>query len=162
LAAVSFAAGGWNWPAKYLRLVSNPISNPKASEMPSIHGLTAGLAHSGFWEAAGIVAVVALAWRAVRRGGFEYGFAAALVGGILVAPHVYLSDCAMMLPALLITLPLAGAEWQRYFHMLLFSPVSTIGVLLGPAWVTAVLLLLYMATVAFGPIAERRISHGTA
>lgn len=115
--------------------------------------MTAGLAHSGLWAAAGTIAVVVLVWLALRKGGFEYGLAAVLVGGILVAPHVYLSDCAMALPALLITMPLVSAPWQRYFHLFLLSPLCSVWGLIGPAWITGLSLIAYLVWIAFAKVA---------
>ena len=150
LAMLSFAAGGWDWPVKYFRLLLNPIGNPWPKLMPSIHGISSSLPHSGIWEAFGTLAVVLLVCHSVRKGGFEYGLAAVLVGGILLAPHVYLSDCALTVPALLLTLPLASRAWQHGFHLFLLSPVCYIWALTGPAWVTGVGLILYLVLIAVG------------
>jgi len=100
--------------------------------------------------------VVVLAWTAMRRTSFERGLAAVLVGGILVAPHVYLSDCAMTLPALLMTMPLMQSQWQRGIHYLLFSLPCFIWALTGPAWVTSVALIAYLVSIAFAARAVRR------
>ncbi len=156
LFAVSFPPGGWNWPAKYLELLRNPVSNPFPEAMPNIHGLTASLAYGTIWQAAGTLAVAVLAWFAFRRGGFEYGFAAVLVGGILVAPHAYLSDCAMAVPALLITMPLVTVAWQRNLHLFLMSPLCSIWAMIHPAWITTVALMVYLATTAFALGRPRR------
>jgi hypothetical protein len=149
LLAVSFALAGWNWPMEWATLVRNPVSNPWPDAMPSVHGLTADLAHGGLWQAAGTLAVALLAWLACRKGGFEQGLAAVLVAGILVAPHAYLSDCALALPALLITLPLATAAWQRYFHLFLLSPMCSIWTVIHHTWITAAALITYLALMAF-------------
>jgi hypothetical protein len=160
LLVVSMAPGGWNWPARYVKLLQNPIGNPWPEMMPTVHGLTYGLAHSGAWETAGSLAVAALVWLALRKGSFEYGLAAVLVGGILVAPHAYLSDCGMAVPALLITLPLVTAAWQRYFHLFLFAPVGFIWALIHPTWITTLALIGYLTLMAFGRLrqAERAMT----
>jgi hypothetical protein len=155
LTILSFVPGGWNWPVKYLRLLLNPIGNPWPDRMPSVHGIASNLPYAGLFEAVGTIAVATLAWRAVRQGGFEYGLAAVLAGGILVAPHVYLSDCALALPAILLTMPLAAAAWQRHFHFFLLSPLCYIWSLTGPAWITAVALILYLVVLAGGWVAVR-------
>jgi hypothetical protein len=157
LAILSFPPGGWDWPVKYLRLLLNPIGNPWPDRMPSVQGISSSLPYSGLWTTAGITAVVLLTWWAVRKGGFEYGLAAVLVGGILVAPHVFLSDCAMAVPALLITMPLAAGPWRRNFHYFLLSPVCYIWALIGPAWLTGVALILYLVSIAIGESVRQRI-----
>jgi hypothetical protein len=148
LAALSCISGGWDWPAKYLRLLRNPVGYPWPAAMPSVPGISASLPHSGVWVVAGTIVVLTLVWHACRHRTFEYGLAATLVGSILVAPHVYLSDCAMVLPALLTTMTLASTSWRRYFHYFLFSPVCYIGALLGPAWITGVALIAYLVWMA--------------
>jgi hypothetical protein len=149
LFAVSFSSGGRNWPKNYFALLSDPISNPWPDVMPSIHGLTAGLPYSMLWQALGIAVVVLLAWIACKRGGFEYGLAAILVGGILVAPHAYPQDCALVLPALLITLALTTADWHRYLHIFLFSPFFEICTFFNQTWIAATALIAYLAWMAF-------------
>lgn len=67
--------------------------------------------------------------------------AAVLVGGILVAPHAYLSDCAMAVPALLITPPLAGSGVMR--NSVLF---------LHPAWVVTAGMLGYLGVLTMRQI----------
>jgi hypothetical protein len=140
---LSFAAGGRHWLTKYAAFLANPIGNPWPHAMPNLHGLIS----TEIWQAAGITLVALLAWVAVR-GGFEYGLAVVLTGGILLAPHAYLSDCALAIPALLITLPMAGAAWQRGLHWLLLSPVLPLCVLTGPAWAMALGLMGYVGFAA--------------
>jgi hypothetical protein len=152
LTILSFPPGGWDWPVKYVRLLLNPIGNPWPTIMPSIHGISSSLPHSSLFETLGITVVVLLTWSAVRQGGFEYGLAAVLVGGILVAPHVFLADCAIAVPALLITMPLATEPWRRNFHYFLLLPVCYLWALLGPAWVTGVALILYLVSIAIGEL----------
>jgi hypothetical protein len=145
---LSFVPGGWHWPAKYAAFLRNPIGNPWRGAMPNLHGLTNGMVHAEIWQAGGVVMVALLTWIAVRRSGFEYGLAMVLAGGILVAPHAYLSDCALAVPALLITLPMAGGAWQRAFHWWLLLPALPLFVLFGQAWVMAVGLIAYLAFTA--------------
>jgi hypothetical protein len=151
LFALSFLPGGLNWPVKYAALLRNPIGNPWPESMPNIHGLTFALPASDVWERIGYLAVLGLTWVACRGRSFEYGLAAVLVGGVLVAPHAYLSDCAMLIPALLITLPLAGQGAARTFHLFVMSPVCTIWAMLHPTWVTTMSLVAYLAFLSFPP-----------
>jgi hypothetical protein len=146
---ISFGPAGRNWPSKLAVLLKSPISNPWPGAMPSIHGLTASFPHAGLWQIAGSIGVAVLAWTATRNGSFEFGLAAVLAGGILVAPHAYMSDCALIVPALLITLPLATITWQRYFHLFLLSPFWALGTLLDATWITTTTLIAYLALLAF-------------
>jgi hypothetical protein len=134
---------------KLAALLKSPISNPWPGAMPSIHGLTASLPHPGLWQIGGSIAVAWLAWVATKDSTFEYGLAAVLSGGILVAPHAYMSDCALTVPALLITLPRAMAAWRRYLHLFLLSPFWALGTLLNATWITTSGLIAYLAILAW-------------
>ena len=103
LAVLSFA-NGLDWPVRYVRLLLNPVNNPYASVMPGIHGLVDGLPGHLWIEGLAFAVIGVLVWRASRRGSVEWGLAAALTGGILVAPHAYVADCALLIPAGLIAL----------------------------------------------------------
>jgi hypothetical protein len=153
---ISFAPGGWDWPMRLATLLRNPVSNPWPGAMPSVHGLTASLPHADIWQAVGTTAVALLAWIAARNGSFAYGLAAVLAGGILVAPHAYVSDCALMVPAMLITLPLASKLWQRYFYVFLLSPFWAIGTLLNETWITGTTLIAYLALLTWDGRSQSR------
>ena len=141
LAVASFTVGGWNWPAQYLNLIRTPGINPAAISMPNLHGLVYRLPHHAIWQAAGTLAVALIVWHACRKTSFEYGIAAAMTGGVLVAPHDYLADCALVLPALLLTLPMAAEKWRRYFYLFLLSPLSSIWGGNYHTWITTLSLL---------------------
>ena len=103
LVILSFA-NGLDWPVRYVQLLVNPTNNPYASVMPGIHGLVAGLPGHVWIEGLGLTVVGVLVWMASRRTGVENGFAAALAGGILVTPHAYLADCALLIPGALMVI----------------------------------------------------------
>jgi hypothetical protein len=145
LFAVSFLPGGWKWPANYLAILNNPISNPWAEVMPTVRGLASVLPHPMLWQVFGIAAVFVMVWVATRKFSFEYGLAAALIGGILVAPHAYPQDCALIIPALLVTYKFVSTTWERHFHVLLACPFLGICTFFHASWITAIALLLYLA-----------------
>jgi hypothetical protein len=118
--------------------------------MPNVHGLVAGLPHSSVWEIAGMLAVAFLTWIACRKGGFEYGLAAVLAGGVLVAPHAYIQDAAMAIPAVLITFPLAATAPRRYVHLFLASPFFGVWAIIDATWVTAFAIIAYLASLSTG------------
>ncbi len=149
LTALSFLAGGANWPARYLALLRNPITNPWAQSMPNMHGLASLLPWSSAGEIVGTILVAALTWLTIRNSGFEYGLAAVLAGGILTAPHTYLSDCAMTIPALLIAAP-GSRDLQRFVSLFALSPLACIWVIAGPAWITTLALLAFLGVMPLG------------
>jgi hypothetical protein len=119
LLALSFAAGGWNWPAAYYGTLTDGRVHPGAFNMPNLHGI--GLAMP--LELAACALVAFGAWFAVRRTSFEIGMAIALVGGLLVSYHAYVMDCVILLPALLVVLVRAQAEWLKLASVLMLSPL---------------------------------------
>jgi hypothetical protein len=147
LFAVSFLPGGSHWVGRYLALLRNPIGNPWPEAMPNLHGLTDGLSHAAIWQAAGSLAVAILVFWVSRNKSFEFGLAAVLVGSILVAPHAYLSDIALALPALLITLPMVSGV-QRSFQIFLLSPACTLWAMIHPTWITTLTLIGYLVMLA--------------
>jgi hypothetical protein len=150
LFAISYLPAGPGWPSKYAALLSSPVSNPWPEYMPNVHGLVAGLPHSSVWEIAGMLAVAFLTWIACRKGGFEYGLAAVLAGGVLVAPHAYIQDAAMAIPAVLITFPLAATAPRRYVHLFLASPFFGVWAIIDATWVTAFAIIAYLASLSTG------------
>ena len=112
LLAISFAVGGWSWPAQFIHAIGNPQIDPTPLELHNIRGLV-----QGWWPAEVALALtVALAvWMACRRASFEIGLAAVLAGSLLVCHHLTASDWCMLLPVGLIvgvrgaTLPVRAA-----------------------------------------------------
>jgi hypothetical protein len=119
LLALSFAAGGWSWPAAYYGTLTDGRVHPGALNMPNLHGI--GLAMP--LELAACALVAAGAWFAMRRTTFEIGMAIALIGGLLVSYHAYVMDCVILLPALLVVLVRAQAEWLKLASVLMLSPL---------------------------------------
>jgi hypothetical protein len=144
LVAVSFAAGGLNWPLEFFRLLAGPETNPNPEAMPNLHGLFTGMAHGVVLEALGTLAVAAAVLLAVRSQRFEYGFAAVLAGGLLIARHDYLADCALMIPAVLILHSTATGGWQRFLRLFLLVPFGYLPLLLSYAAMTSVALLAFV------------------
>jgi hypothetical protein len=100
LLALSFVAGGWDWPAAYLRVLQLPEINPARWFMPNLHGFVpSGIAE---WIAMAVVAAGAIL--AMSRLDYLTGLAVALTGGLLLSYHAYLQDALILIPAILIAL----------------------------------------------------------
>lgn len=147
LLVLSFIAGGRNWPANYLRFLTDPANNPYPGVMPNLHGMMAHLRGSTLLEpgAAGMVAT--LVWLASRDSAI--GIAAALVGGILTAPHAYMHDCALLIPAILIVLPRAELNLTRYLGWFLLTPVPYVLLLVQIAFPLRAALLIFVTVLAW-------------
>jgi hypothetical protein len=130
LGVACFVAGGWEWPLRYLALVREPANNPYGELMPSLHSLFAGLPFAGALEVGGICVLAVGVWAASRRSGGECGLAAALAGGILAAPHAYMADGALLIPALMLLMKRAdfGVRSLRFY---LLTPVPWALLMIG-------------------------------
>ncbi len=132
LGALCFVAGGMDWPLRYYALIREPGNNPYSEIMPNLHSLFSGLPHGGWMEVAGAAVVALAVWTVSRRQSAECGLAAALAGGILVAPHAYMADCAMAVPAVLLLMRRRGSflPMQVLFAVLL-APVPWVLLMMG-------------------------------
>lgn len=108
LLALSFFSQGLDWPIRYLALLRNPVIHPLGHAMPNLQGLVRNLLPGAYFAAtlvltaAAAAAVLWLAWR--RRRDWRYGFALALLGGLLVSWHCYVQDAVLLLPVLALLL----------------------------------------------------------
>jgi len=107
LTFVSFAVGGWSWPASYLAQFRSPEISPFETQMPNLHGLFVGLEGVGYLEAAAAIAVCWACWKATKVQEPAYGFAVVLLGELLISRHAYMSDCVILLPVFVSTLSLS-------------------------------------------------------
>jgi len=127
LGVLSFVAGGWAWPLHYWALLREPANNPYLELMPNLHSFLAGRPLAEI-VSAGLLACAV--WLAARRNG-ELGLAAALAGGILAAPHAYMADGAVLLPALLLVMKSATRVWTRVISCYLLTPVPWVLLMIG-------------------------------
>jgi len=106
LVAVSFLAGGIDWPAQLYRALANPSVHPSLRgsllvnlESLGIHGAALGV----------LVALIALTgaaavWFCARHTDFPLALGVALGAGTLTGFHVYLQDYLLWLPFLALVL----------------------------------------------------------
>jgi hypothetical protein len=128
LLALSFVAGGWRWPIEYLALIRQPSTNTYPEVMPNLHSVFG----SAPLELAGVLVLGAAVWFASRKGS-ALGFAAALAAGVLAAPHAYMADGALMIPAAVIVLNKA-AGWLKPATLYLASPIPWVLLMIGSGW----------------------------
>jgi hypothetical protein len=104
LMGVSFLAAGWDWPLAWYRAVSNPATCPSVTRFSLLGRLSAVLGQSQFLVVAGvlILAVGCAVWLCARRADFRLALSVALAAGPLCAFHVYMQDCVLWLPLILI------------------------------------------------------------
>ncbi|MCU1339133.1 MAG: hypothetical protein JWO19_4714 [Bryobacterales bacterium] len=118
LAALCWVAGGWDWPAAYLRVLQLPEINPARWFMPNIHGFFP----SGVSEWIAMVVVAAGAILAISRLDYLTGLAVAITGSLLLSYHAYFQDALILIPAILIALNYRTAI-VRYAGTALATPL---------------------------------------
>lgn len=160
LAAVSFAAAGWNWPVEYLMSVRNPVFSPGLAYTPTLHGSLSFLPGRSLLEVVVGATVLAAVWVVCRRAELRLAIAATLAGGLLMGVHAYLPDLALLLPVCLAVLALARTRLSRMVAFALLSPPVHLTVVQGFPYsaivVALVLLLVYaLAAEALAQVVER-------
>lgn len=137
----SFAAGGWNWPAAYLRLVRDPAVSRGLDVMPNLHGLLAG--HPAM-ETVLTLLVAALTIYAARRRP-EDAIPVTLIGGFLVSIHAFTADMVVLVPPLL-SLCLTR---DSSLALICLTPIPALFCELGYGGVTASLLAMVQVRECF-------------
>jgi len=149
LAALSFAIGGWNWPLRYYALLREPANNPYREVMPNLHALLAGLPHANAFAIAGAGAVAVAVWVASRGWRREWGLAAALAGGIVVAPHAFMADCALLIPAALLLIKSATDRWTAYLGLYLLTPIPWVLLVTGNGFTTRLAICAFVLSLGW-------------
>ncbi len=156
LLAASYAVAGPRWFGNWMRLVTSERLNPSQRAMPNLHGLMLG---TPWLEWTVTIVVALLAWIVARRG-VELGWAAVLIGSLLVSRHAYTQDCVVLLPACLILLRRQTAAY-RICAVALLTPIVYLPSVMGNA-TAAILpagLLALLVALATQPAIEPRSSQ---
>ncbi len=122
LVVLSFAVAGLHWPAEYYRTLTDSDVHPDVTSMPNLHGLLFGLPASWALQIIGVVAVAVSGWQVMKRTSFLHGLATALIGGLLISYHSYLSDCALLLPAATVIYSQTRNRWLQLLCAVLLTP----------------------------------------
>lgn len=153
LAAVSLALGGWAGAACYWRMLSNPLTQglyPSREKMSNLQGLAAALQVPDIWVYATLGAAVVLMLALGLRGAQWWKqFSLALGGWLVLAPHVYLYDLTILLPAIVWSVRECATRGVRWSALLLTNPLFVFAVmasdklqpLIVPALIAWLLLL---------------------
>lgn len=141
LAGLSFAAGGPHWIVDYVTALRTlgPFYDSGGFAYPNLRCLTHGYSWAFFLAAAAILLV---AWLLIRSESLACGFAAVIMGGLLLAPHSTLCDLTLIAPVAILAVSRGGLA--RYAGLLLMSPLPSLiwdGV--GP-WTILMMVLLFL------------------
>jgi hypothetical protein len=150
---ISFAVAGVSWPVEYLRLLQKPELSPHIDGMPTLRGLFSGIPRRVYFVttyALAALGVMILNWFVVfRTASREYAMAATCISGLLITPHAYPYDCALLIPFLIALGFKTRSLPVRYLATLVLTPVFSL-LLWSHTWHTLsqcslVALLLAMA-----------------
>jgi hypothetical protein len=104
LFAISTMAEGWHWPMQMWNAATDPAFTPSPSLMPNLAGALHGVSAAG-WIYAVVASVLCVAlWRDLAGAPFPAALAATIAASLPLAPHSYLPDCVLMLPAVCVAL----------------------------------------------------------
>lgn len=127
---ISFAVAGVSWPGEYLRLLQKPELSPHVDGMPNLRGLFSGIPRHSYFVityALATVGVVILNWFVVfRTASREYAMAATCISGLLITPHAYPYDCALLIPSLVALGFGTRSLPVRYLATLVLTPVFSL------------------------------------
>ena len=144
LLAISFVSSGLDWPFRYYALLREPANNPYIRLMPNLHSAFDGLPGAGGLEIAGLAALAAVVWRVSRRHS-ELGLAAALAGSLVGAPHAYMADAVLLIPAVLLLQKRATNAWIAGLGIYLLTPLPWLLLLQGVGYPAQIALCGLMA-----------------
>lgn len=149
LAFLSFIAQGFDWPARYLTLLRNPIIHPYVQAMPNLHGamlaLLPGAPPAATVAASALVAAVILwiVWK--YRHDWRTSLAYALLGGLLLSWHCYIQDAVLLLPVLALLLRSQFSAAVKIPLSLAFIPFTFWMLTADPPWSALPALFLLAA-----------------
>ncbi len=155
LAVLSTSVAGWGWPVEMWREAKNPMFSPSLSHMPNLHGAFAEMPASWVWELAFSVVAVWAVWTIARKSSFLPAFAAALLGGALLARHSYVLDLAILIPAVLVVVKTSKSQMLKLGGVLLLAPPLMYLAIQGPPYSTGVVLIYW--ALLLGWALERRL-----
>lgn len=150
LILVSFLVAGLDWPVTYARLLMEGRVHDALPRAPNFFGLS-GLAPGGPYVIPAItLCTVVAVWYASKSINFEWGVGLALAGSLLIAPHLFLQDTVLLLPAALIFRSAGQSTVVRSLAFVLLTPFPYLLALVLPwPWGAplAVLMILLVASI---------------
>jgi hypothetical protein len=155
---LSFVVAGMDWPVQYAKALSSPEIHPGADHMPTLVGVlkSSGIGTAGLLTASTGAAL--LTWAAIRRvADFSASLGLALLAGLVLAPHAYVQDCALLLLILPLLSPRCTSLSGRVALIALMTPVPYLLLLRGapgniavPALLALVAVFVYREAAGYG------------
>jgi hypothetical protein len=150
LIAVSFWAAGGQWPIQMARTLSSQAISPSEFLMPNLRGLL-GPVTDRIWPELLVAAVLTVAvYLIVRKSDFGLGFAAVIIGSLLVSHHAGPQDCALLVPALLLISTRVTSNLVQGLVLIMLVPIPYVALVAGRgASAITQLLLISLVLVLF-------------
>jgi hypothetical protein len=150
LMSLSFVAGGPHWLQAYVSFLADPHSMPGVEAMPNLGGLAARLGMPAWITVSLILATLAGFWAAARAG-FPAVLCLAVAAGVVINIHSFLSDCALLLPAICLVAQSSECRpWLRTYALILLTPLPFVLTFLGAEIVLLqVGLLVFVGLLAY-------------
>ena len=168
LVAVSALTGGWTGMLSYVHLLQAKDLrrlSPSPDLMVNIHSITANFGIDQPVISAGLIAlVVAIMFVAVRRAPLWRFWSAILIGSVLVGPHVFGYDAAMLLLAVWLVVSHAESRPSRVLAAIVAVPLLFFCSLLDTPWpvVPSLVLLAWLSALAWENRADLTEHMGVA
>jgi hypothetical protein len=163
--ALSLLLGGWRGMAAYAKLLERKDIerlSPSPEMMSNIHAIPANLGlHSTAVSIALAGAVAAVAMYAAFNAPLWRWFAAAIAGSLLMVPHVYGYDAAVLLLPILLAM-FNGAKVTRYAAMSIALPFAFWLPAAGVPWAMgpALAISAFLISIARERVENRRTVEG--
>lgn len=165
LAVLSTMVAGWRWPLEMWAEAQNPVFSPALSAMPNLHGAFARLPASFLGEALFSFGAAWAVWTIARRSSFLPSFAAALLGGILLARHSYIADVSLLVPAALVVMGSTESMLTKLGAALLLAPPMLFMALQGAPYSVALVFISWAVLMGWAldrkPLSSRSAENPT-
>jgi hypothetical protein len=145
LLVLSALADGWDWPRRFLSVVTNPELHPGPDHMITFRNLTwlfTGGENRAVEFAMSAAALAVFVYVAMRIRDFQVVFGLALVTGMLVCHHAYSQDLLMLLLVVALFATSTASKWLRGLTMVAALPPTAFILFYGFPLSAAVPVLL--------------------
>jgi len=138
---ISFLAQGSSWPKEYIKQLAHPSLHSASEFMPSVAGLVPGFSfqYRGLACAAAAMLLLPVLLRICRHQSAWLCLSCCVAAGLIVAPHVYIFDVALLIPLCLSVIRFSSL---RVVALWLMSPLAAYPLALESVVIGAALIVL--------------------
>ncbi len=165
LLILSVVADGWDWPRRFLAVVTNPELHPGPDHMETLRNLAwilSGGDNRPLEFALSLPVAALYTWLAYRIRDFSIAFGLAIPAGLLICHHAYSQDLLLLLLTLFLFAIGPASKWLRGIVMIVALPPTTFLLFSGFPYSTAVPLLLLSILVVAALVDANRATSSPA